>query len=1017
MSFSAASLFLMLMVVGELTLLPKDGSLSPLDNHEDVQSSLRRSCLALTETGPLAEVKLSQLIEFQRQSLERFKRRRAEFVSQQCEQQKSQQLQTKLRNELIYNKPGFRWIGKSPLESLGITVTEGRQPLVPPLLPPQASLSYSPLEFHCNRTQAEADFAQQFGHGASNPLEEQLKIFADLNLEDFIQFWDAFCGARVAPSSLPQFIDYEKLKTEYNQLLLETESTDLSPLFELRRWSRAEILDDSGSVIGPLMDSGRAVTYTPLDQIPTVVQQAFIAAEDKNFYSHRGIEVQGVLRGFLKYMRDGSIEGGSTITQQLVKNVLLNNDISLERKVREMLLARKVEAHFSKDQILEAYLNIVYLGRGAYGVSSAAARYFGEQASLENLTLNHASFLAGITHSPNRYNPSLVSVDNIQSRQSYVLDRMVEANMITGVDKAVTLALPLDFAPLQFPPLSYYQAAVSREFRTQESQSPFWGQVKVQSAQNHPLQESLDSALQKHLSEFEMRTGKVYWQGPLRNISYLWDKKTSVSSPAEDKSLWMDELLKTQSLFSGVKWSVGVILQNSAAINIGVLEDGVAQVRPLSFGDVGGDWFSQIRSQLKVGDVIFAQRKADRYFLRVQPTLQAAVVVMDVITGEVKALTGGFDHSLTSYNRALYSRRQPGSTVKPFVYFSALDLGIPTTRQVSNSSVYFPGMPGCRAWSPQNYSLESGGSYSLEDALVHSMNRVTARLLYEMSSQPEQSLQYVYKTMQDFGLYGPLNEKQNLCYPVVLGSQELTVLDLAKAYAVIANGGWKIQPTFLKRNGFQTNPQALTQYDRTTFTKLSAMLSKVITSGTGYALREHQGKVAGKTGTSSNYRDAWFAGYSNHHVVVAWMGYDRDRIEVRGRPVSLSLGGNTGGRLVAPLVNSVFQFLFQPLGENSLALDPGTPLTLDPKSYIFDQVWKEWVAPLRAWQSRDFVNQPMSQLRDAPALTEEEPAYQPSSIDPKITVETLSPEVEGILQEDSWQRLRTRRDDLMESNN
>jgi penicillin-binding protein 1A len=1117
MSFSASSVFLILMVLGQLSHNDRFDQLQPLSSRDQVYESLRLSCTTLNETGPLAGGSLSQLVEFQRESWLRLQRRQVEFVEQHCAQQQQDHLAGTLRDfflnqylnptqALRVNTPSLLWPLSSDLLSSAPTqgpVSEGlvqmgplqqwpmQEQLLPgghsrerlrgpveaservSLPPPFRSQEDSQLtsSFQCDQDQALADFSREFGAGVE-ALESQLSLFADFRIPDFIEFWDAFC-VEDSQSTPPTALDYDQLAADYNQLLADSASVDLSFLDHFRTSRGADIYSSEGEWIGPFLERGRVLRFTPLQEIPLTLRQAFIAAEDRNFYSHRGLEPQGILRGFFRYMRDGSIEGGSTITQQLVKNLILGSEVSLERKSREMFLARRVEDRISKDQILEAYLNIVYLGRGAQGVGAATQRYFGSAQNVSDLDLNQASFFAGITHSPNRYNPSLTSPDRIKARQSYVLGEMVRSNFISNDEAREILSAPIQFVPMEFPPMSYFQAAVSEEYlRTTWDQQP--PPERIQSTQNKALQNFIDQSVQQHLADFEMRQSKVYWRGPLRNIAYLWRNSPTPVDLESQTQVWRDELIKSRSLFSGVQWEVGVLLKTNNQWVIGLIdESGEALTSPLSFGDVGGDWFSGIRSQLQVGDVIFAEKRQSRYFFRVPPTVQMSVVVMDTFTGEVKALSGGSDYSLTPFNRALLGFRQPGSTVKPFSYLAALDQGFLSTDLISQRSLSFPSIPGCTPWSPANYSSSADGSMTLERALVQSNNRATAHLLNEISGNPAQSLRFIHQIMSDFGLYDRARN-QTVCYPLILGSNEVSPLRMAVAYAAIANGGWRVTPTFIKKDPNHFDAQPLQSYSRESVARLSQILSRVVTQGTGFALRSHGGRVAGKTGTSSNYRDVWFAGYSNRHVVVAWMGYDQSRLQLpNGRQVSLQMGsGSTGGRLVAPLVNQVFHFLFNTDSEQDTTIEVAEPLTTRVVEYGFDHHWQDqvntvasaqWLSPHLASQFFVSLEERLmnSQIQDAisdaldSAITDAvldslrgsnsgatEPGSgedstvpmgpgggvgsgfsndpevksidSPGAADP-LTREEMNPEVEGVLQEDSWQRMQNRINELIET--
>ncbi len=1029
MSFTSTSVLLIFIILGQLNQTTSDVALKKLDSNEAVYEALKLSCNDLSKTGPLADINFKQIIEFQRQSLIRLEKKKQEFVKKQCEEQTKDYLRDYFLSQMINpNKELFIIPGSSLEQKVTPTVALKEEEVKP---------------FACDEARAVTEFSKEFGSGEEGGLDDQLKIFGDFKIPDLIEFWDYFCDQSPA-APLPRQINYQEIATQFNTLLTETDNIDLSFLEQFRTTRGADIYDDQGKWVGPFMDQGKVIDFIPLSEMPEHLKQAFVAAEDKNFYTHRGIEAQGVLRGFFKYLKDGSIEGGSTITQQLVKNLIIGNDINLDRKAREMLVARRVENKISKDQILEAYLNIVNLGRGSQGIATAVKRYFGTDTKVKDLSLAQSAYFAGITHGPTRYNPSFAPPARIKSRQNYVFKQMIEAKMISEEEAKASLDQDLPFSALEFPRMSYFQAAASEEYlRTTDENSP--RPEKIVSTQNSALQNQIDTLVQKQLSEFEMKTGKVYWRGPLRNISYLWDSLKTQPNLAEQTDIWKDELIKSQSLFTGVKWQVVVLLNKQNQYQIGVINYlGQVEIQRLSFGDIGGSWFTSIRDRLKVGDVIFAEKKNDQYFFRAPPTLQSSVVVMDVNTGEVKALSGGFNYSITPYNRATKSIRSPGSTVKPFTYLAALDRGLDRTQLISTAPLTLSSIPGCDSWSPNNFSTSAAGMMSLESGLISSNNRLTAHLLNSISYQPMQSLEYVYNIMIDFGLYDYV-EEDRICYPLILGSNDVTLLRLANSYAAFANGGWVFKPTFLKNENRVFNARPISKVNRRTLGTLSEILSRVVTQGTGYALRRYQGVVAGKTGTSSNHRDTWFVGYTNHHVVAAWLGYDQDHtINLNGQRVRLQMGSNnTGGSLVAPLVGEIFSALFEPLGLDAKALDPGSPLNYSPNQYAINQIWGDQIysdqlasndePAAETWYpiGATLLDNPLSSSFDRTASEDTEsspisnitPIARPEAIG-AVDVQTQeieaaepSREVIEVLKEDSLQRMRDRRNDLMNITN
>lgn len=924
MSFSSTSIMLVFIIIGQMNLQDGIKPMPRLNSVDDVYSALRLSCRDMKNVGPLANIDIVEAVEFKRESMDRIETKKAEFIAEHCQKQKKDALKTYFYTEIM-----------SPAVKAPYLLKESSS-MLKPIAAPNAQAG---SRFICDRDLAYDEFAVDFA-GSVEDLEKQMIAFEDFTIPQFIGFYDYFCTddkTKYPPSGL----DYEQIAQEYNQLLDETEAVDLSMFNNFRTSRGADLVDENNEPIGPFITNGTAIDFVEGHKIPQVVKQAFVAIEDRNFYSHKGIEPSGILRGFYRHMTDGSVEGGSTITQQLVKNVLTGSERSLDRKAREMLLALRLEKYVGdKDKLMNAYLNIIDLGRGSKGISMAAKRYFGPNTKVEDLGLLEASFFAGITHRPANYNPSYATENSIRTRQDSVLSGMVELGFIDEAAKTDVENTPFNFVPTEFPLVSYFQASASSEYLRRTSEDhPI--PTAIATTQNAGLQADLDVMVQKFLSRFEMGNGKVYWKGPLRNISYLWtstdDEGNEVVDDVnlvENPEIWKAELIKSESLYEGVHWRTVVLLDKETK-QIGVIDPfGNAEVKKLHFGD-HGEWHLGISSKLKEGDVLFADDSSGEFYFRVPSTVQTAVVVMDVTNGEVKAVSGGFDYRMTPFNRAVDGTCQPGSTIKPFTYLAALEQGFSPSDIVSAGPVTFPKFPGCDPWTPDNFSADGSSQTSITNGLAFSNNRLTVNLAKKLAPDPVDALEIVYNKMIDFGLYDYVENKK-ICSPVLLGSEDVSPLRMARAYAAIANGGYVIEPTFLKDGQGQT--QERTTYhvqtnDPANIGKLSEMLSQVVSRGTGSALQRHAGFVAGKTGTSNGPRDIWFVGYSNKHVVAAWMGYDSDTMTLpNGEVIKPFLGYGkdaTGGRLVAPLVGEIFDRLFQSEEGGPPPLDPRTPLNFN----------------------------------------------------------------------------------------
>lgn len=920
------------MLMGQLSVLPPDAPIPEMTSYEQIDQAMKLSCQSVQQSGPFKELNMGLLIDLQRDSLGNFEQRRQKFAEQKCAEQLARYNGASVPDSSSSDSSGGVSDGNFNPGAYGVkqrNVQSGDIAI--------STTTPNAGGFKCDLAAVNKAFAEEFG--GAEALEKQLKLFPDYSWSDIIQTWDAYCvpGSVVAA---PSALDYHEVAQVFNTIVRESNAVDLSKFDNFRTARGAKLLDDKGELIGDFITRGEVIEYVPSHEIPQVVKDAFVAAEDKNFYTHQGIEPQGILRGFFKYMQDGSVQGGSTITQQLVKNLVVGNEISLERKAREMILARRLENRLkNKDKILTAYLNIINLGRGANGLAEATKKYFGPDAKVSNLDINQATFFAGITHGPNLYNPALVPAETIKARQQYVLNQMVRAGKLTSSDAATVLATPLNFVPLVFPRTSYFQSAASREYlrnTPEDAQPPEF----IQTSQHTELQRNLDYLNQNRLAEFEMKRNKVIWKGPLRNVSYLWDSKTDGTARRllDDPNIWFNELIKTRSLYQGVFWDVAVILTTGDTFRIGVIVDGKPAISSLRFNDMGTKWYYNIIGKLKKGDMVFAAKKDGGYYFRVPPTVQSSTIVMDVYTGEVKAISGGFDFSTTPFNRAIDGFRQPGSTAKPFTYMAAFEMGVPPDYNYPAGPVTLNGFSGCNTWNPKNYSANSPASMPVANGLISSNNRLTAHLMFGIARNPRNSLNYVYNLMTDFGMYSQ-NSSGRICYPIILGAKEASALRMATAYGAIANGGWVVNPTFLKRPaGAPVKARAISYASQRSILEISKILAQIPNDGgTASAAKRHYGRIGGKTGTSQGARDVWFVAYSNQHVVASWMGYDQKKLKLEdGRTVRLSLSGGTGGGLVAPFVADVFDLLLGlDKSDGSGKLDDGFGLINDPYDYNY----------------------------------------------------------------------------------
>ncbi|MCS6925971.1 MAG: PBP1A family penicillin-binding protein [Candidatus Binatia bacterium] len=564
----------------------------------------------------------------------------------------------------------------------------------------------------------------------------------------------------------------------YQDLTLELPSVERLSHYVTPAATR--VYADDGTVIGELYLEKRYPV--PLDRIPLVVQQAFIAAEDANFYRHPGIDPLAMLRALLHNWKAGhAVQGGSTITQQVVKYMLLTPEKSYRRKIQESILALRLERRLSKQEILSLYLNQIYLGSGAYGVEAAAREYFGKR--VEELSLAEASLLAGLPPAPSRYSP-LKNWEQAKQRQRYVLERMMEERYISY---AQAMAAWQDLVALTPPPPSSYF-----------SLAPYFVEYVRQ-------------FLEKRYG------GRASYQLGLH-----------------------------------VYTTVNLELQRAA------------------------------EQALRAGIDALCQRQSCGL---ARP--EGALLAIDLTTGQVKAMVGGYDFRQSQFNRAVQAKRQPGSAFKPLIYAAALDRGYtPATVVIDGPVSYWDHR---RVWSPQNFERRYYGPTRLREALTFSRNVVTVKIASRLG------LNYLTTYIPQLGIRSHLARNLSLA----LGTSEVTLLELARAYGVFATGGMLFEPLFITKitdsdgavlNEFSFDPKPVIAPE--TAYLMTSMLQSVIERGTGKSVQEIGRPAAGKTGTTNEFQDAWFLGYTPEMLTGVWVGYDEKR----------SLGEKeTGGRVAAPI--------------------------------------------------------------------------------------------------------------------
>lgn len=657
--------------------------------------------------------------------------------------------------------------------------------------------------------------------------------------------------------------------------------------------------------------------FLPIQAMPDKLKQAFISAEDKNFYSHLGIDPEGIARAGIRFIQNyGSgrrPEGASTITQQVAKNFLLTNDLSIERKIKEMILALRIEQAYAKDEILELYLNDNYFNFGAYGVAAASLIYFDK--SVHELALEEMAYLAAIIKGPSNYHPYR-HTERAIARRNYVIDRMVADGHVTyeaGEEaKAKPITVKLRDHGSKLFAAEYFTEEVRREvadiFGTKRL---YEGGLSVRSTLDPELQKMARKSLMDGLLKFDRERGS--WNGAIDKIALSAD--------------WGVELAKVEPLSDLQEWSLAVVLESGAnEARVGIqperLQSGqLAEERKagplfletMKWARVSGRAPGAVSDVLAPGDVVYVQESVvapGTFELRQVPKVSGALVAMDPYTGRVLALVGGFSFAQSEFNRATQAYRQPGSSFKPFLYAAALDNGYTPSSVVMDAPLEISQGPGLGTWRPQNYGGKFYGPSTLRTGIERSRNVMTVRLAQDMG------MPTVAEYARRFGIYDNMLPVLSMS----LGAGETTVLRMTTAYATVANGGRKVRPTLIDRiqdrygrtiykhdsricdgctqdawDG-QGEPTLIDDreqvLDPMTAYQITSMMEGVVQRGTATSVRAVDRPVAGKTGTTNDEKDAWFMGYTPDLAVGVFVGFDNPKPMGRGA---------TGGQVAAPI--------------------------------------------------------------------------------------------------------------------
>lgn len=683
-----------------------------------------------------------------------------------------------------------------------------------------------------------------------------------------------------------------------------------------------------GSLLGEYAKERRL--YLPIQAVPKLVINAFLAAEDKNFYEHGGIDYTGMARAGLVYLQNyGSNrrpQGASTITQQVAKNFLLTNEVSFARKIKEALLAMRIEKTYSKDKILELYLNEIYLGLGAYGIAAASLVYFDK--SVNELTVAEAAYLAALPKMPATLHP-VRNRDRAIERRNYVIDRLQENGWIKQADADKARKEPLAVTNRSNGAHTfageYFAEEVRRDiFERYGEKKLYEGGLSVRTTLDPKIQVMARKTMVAGLVNYDEQQG---YRGAISklDISGDWGVKLAEIKSLSDISPWrMAVVLETSDQSARIGFQpnreLGGAVSKQRETGLITL-DGVKWAKAAQ-GAAKGRAATSVAQVLQPGDVIYAdplyskegQPVEGQYRLRQIPEVSGAMVVMDPWTGRVLAMVGGFSFDQSQFNRATQAYRQPGSSFKPIVYSAALDNGYTPSTVVLDAPIEIDQGQGAGVWRPENFSVNKyQGPVTLRNALRQSLNTVTVRLAQDIG------MPLIGEYARRFGVYDEL--PNYLSY--ALGAGETTAMRMVTAYSMLANGGRRVKPTLIDRiqdryghtifkhdqrecrgcdapGGWknQNEPQLIDRreqvLDSMTAYQITELLEGVVQAGTATVVREVGKPIAGKTGTTNEAKDAWFVGFSPDVAVAIYMGYDKPRPLGRGNAA-------TGGHLAAPI--------------------------------------------------------------------------------------------------------------------
>jgi penicillin-binding protein 1A len=674
--------------------------------------------------------------------------------------------------------------------------------------------------------------------------------------------------------------------------------------------------------------------YIPIQAVPKQVIAAFLSSEDKNFYRHSGVDPEGLVRAVVMNFKGGGKrqQGASTITQQVAKNFLVGSERSYERKIREALIALRIESTYSKDRILELYLNEIYLGLSNYGLAAAALNYYGK--SVHELTLAEAAYMAALPKAPNNYHPFRQKQAALE-RRNWVLDRMVDNGYIKRDEADKAKKEPLTVSPRVISPNTiasgYFAEEVRREIGERYGEKKLYeGGLSVRTTLDPKMQAMARKALVDGLVRYDENRG---WRGAQQKLDLVGRE-------------WGLALAEVPALGDVQPWRLAVVLEvaaGQARVGLQPTREASGQIaRERDIGSIGADgirWTRRnVNQVLGAGDVIYVEPlegKAGQYRLRQIPEISGAMVVMDPHTGRVYAMVGGFSFDQSEFNRATQAMRQPGSSFKPFVYATAIDNGYTPSSIVVDAPITIDMGPGQESWTPSNYDGKASGPHTLRYGIEQSKNLMTVRLAKDVG------MPLIAEYSRRFGIYDDMLPVLSMA----LGAGETTVMRQVTGYSMLANGGRRIKPTLIDRIQDRTG-QTIYRHDGRqcigcsaekwkgqdeprlvdnreqvldplTAYQMVSILEGAVQRGTGTALKVVGKPLAGKTGTTNDAKDVWFVGFSPDLAAGVYLGYDKPQ----------SLGDRaTGGGFSAPIVRDFMQMALKDKPPTPFRVPPGIKL-------------------------------------------------------------------------------------------